>query len=200
MNPKKKLPTRLLRRIHLMDRLIRATIPNMHVCDYETESIFVDAVFFEVSWLYWDEEYGLNVEGINLSDIENYISNYKYDELAKYYREHCNKNLQEHIRRVLKEETKISPRLLRRLGKIDNIFKYYMSSVYRPNVICRYKSGEQLLNSVSFFTIEKIYHEDFEDMDDTSEEWEVIGNFIEKYITEKYSEEINNYYHMNCAD
>lgn len=109
-------------------------------------------------------------------------------------------NLQEQIRRILKEETKMNLRLRRRFAELDNEFHRLMSAVYTPNYICRYKSGEELLDVVSEAVIGFMYWNYFDDIDYNSEEWGKIYNNMIKYLSNKYREEIKEYYHISCGD
>jgi hypothetical protein len=109
-------------------------------------------------------------------------------------------NLQEHIRRILKEETKISTRLTRRLGMVDDEFYRLMSTVYRPDNICRYQSGEELLNVVGEAVIEFMYYNHFAGIDDNSGEWSEMYYGMVEYIKDKYGEKIKEYYHINCGN
>ena len=109
-------------------------------------------------------------------------------------------NLQEQIRRILKEERKMSTRVRRRLGEIDNEFNRLMSAVYRPDSICRYRSGEELVNVVGEAVIEFMYYNHFQDMNYDSLEWIDVYQEMENYIENKYGEKLINYYHINCGD
>ena len=109
-------------------------------------------------------------------------------------------NLKEHIKIILLEETKISPSLKRRLSSLDDEFNRLMSSVYRPDNICRYKSGEELLDVVGEAVIEFMYYNHFADIDDNSREWSEMYYGMVNYIKDKYGEKIKEYYHINCGD
>jgi len=109
-------------------------------------------------------------------------------------------NLQETIRRILREETNINMRLRRRISLIDEEIKYRMDVVYRPNNICRYESEEELLEVITEATIDSMYYKYFDNIDDTSDEWVKIFFFIEKYIKDKYGNDLKNYYHINCGN
>ena len=106
-------------------------------------------------------------------------------------------NLQEQIRRILKEEINMNTRLRRRLGMVDNEFYRLMSAVYRPDNICRYRSGEELLDVVGEAVIEFMYYNHFADIDDNSGEWAEIYWDMVKYVRNKYGEKIKEYYHIN---
>jgi hypothetical protein len=95
MNLQENISIQLRRRTHL----------NMYPCDYNSSDHFVEGVLDDVRWFLLDTE---ELKGIERMDIENYILDYKYDELTEYFNERCvvlkNDNLQESIRRILREE------------------------------------------------------------------------------------------------
>jgi hypothetical protein len=110
-------------------------------------------------------------------------------------------NLQEQIIRILKEETKMNTRLRRRLGVIDDKFYRLMSTFYRPDKICKYKSGEELLDVVGEAVIEFMYFNHFSDMEeDHTAKWGKIYDEMLNYINNKYGDEIKKYYHINCGN
>ena len=97
-------------------------------------------------------------------------------------------NLQESIRKVL-----------RRTHEIDKEFKRLMSAVYRPDNICRYVDGSELFTVVTEAMVENLYANIFREIDDTSDEWEKIVDFIYNYTWEKYGKELLTYYNDNCS-
>ena len=102
-NLKENIPVKIKRRIHIIDRVINNLLPNMYPCDYNSADHFVTDVLHEIRWYLIDRE---ELTGIKRVDIENYILDYKYDEIVEYFNERCNvlknDNLQESIRRILK--------------------------------------------------------------------------------------------------
>ena len=118
MNLQENISTRLRRRTNLLDRVIDNLLPNMYPCDYNSSDHFVEGVLDDVRWFLLDTE---ELKGIERMDIENYILDYKYNELTEYFNERCvvlkNDNLQESIRRILREE--LSPRVRRRVPYDD---------------------------------------------------------------------------------
>ena len=106
MNLQENISTQLRRRTHLLDRVIDNLLPNMYPCDYNSSDHFVEGVLDEIRWFLVDAE---QLQGIERMDIENYILDYKYDELTEYFNERCvvlkNDNLQETIKRILREES-----------------------------------------------------------------------------------------------
>ena len=106
MNLQENISTRLRRRTNLLDRVIKNLLPNMYPCDFNSSDHFVEGVIDEIRWFLLDVE---ELQGIERADIVYYIIDYKYDELTEYFNERCivlqNDNLQESIRRILREET-----------------------------------------------------------------------------------------------
>jgi hypothetical protein len=109
-------------------------------------------------------------------------------------------DLQEQIRRILKEETKMNIRLRRRLGMLDYEIEFRLRAVYTPDNICRYESGEELLDVVGEAAIESMYYKYFGNMDDNSKEWERTYYDMVHYIDMKYGERIKDYYNNNCEN
>ena len=126
MSKKTEIPLQLRRRTHLLDRVLDNLLPNMYPCDYNSSDHFVEGVLDEIRWFLVDVE---ELQGIERTDIENYILDYKYDELTEYFNERCivlkNDNLQESIRRILREESNIPKVIARRvtLDELDKIFE-----------------------------------------------------------------------------
>jgi hypothetical protein len=109
-------------------------------------------------------------------------------------------NLQEHIRRIIKEETKIPKMLRRRLDHLDDEVYYRMGRVYTPNNICRFESGEELLEVMSDAVVDSMYYTYFSNVDDNSKEWGIMYRTMIKYIDDKYGDKIKEYYHINCGN
>jgi hypothetical protein len=109
------------------------------------------------------------------------------------------KKLQEQIRRILKEETKIKPFIRRRLGMLDYEVEYRLSAIYRPDNICQYKNGDELVEVVMEAAIDSMYFNYFY-TDDNSGDWVNMYYDMVKYIRNKYGDKIKEYYHINCGD
>ena len=82
--------------------------------------------------------------------------------------------LQEQIRKVLKEETKLPIRLLRRFEHLDDEIVFRIKRIYTPKDLCRFRSSEELLEVVSDSTIDAMYWTYFSDVDDNSKEWGIM--------------------------
>ena len=89
----------------MVDKAINNLLPKIYPCHYNSSDHFVEGVLDEIRWFLVDME---ELQGIERIDIENYILDNKYDELIEYFNEKCivlkNDNLQETIRRILREE------------------------------------------------------------------------------------------------
>ena len=122
MNLRENISTHIKRRIHLIDKVIDNLLPNMYPCDYNSSDHFVEGVLDEVFYFFRVEP---DFNGIDLISINDFILDHKYDELTDYFNEHCivlkNDNLQESIRRILREENKKSG-LLRAIEE-DGLFQ-----------------------------------------------------------------------------
>jgi len=198
INENKTVPVELKRRLHLIERLINLMLPNMYPCDYDNEETFVRGVIDEIYWLWHDEDYG--VHDLNFGDVSDFILDYKREELSEYYNERCGNNLTEHIKKVLKEETEIPIPLRRRLHFVDEELLYRLSAVYRPDSICRFESGEELLDVIGEAAIDSMYWKYFSSIDDNSGEWGEMYYAMIKYIENKYGNKIKEYYHINCGN
>lgn len=91
-------------------------------------------------------------------------------------------------------------RFRRRINMVDWEVEYKLQTIYRPDNICRYISGEELLNVVGAASIESMYWNYFSDIDDNSGEWAEIFYDMVEYIKNKYGEKIKEYYHINCGN
>jgi hypothetical protein len=129
MNLQENISTQLRRRTHLLDRVIKNLLPNMYPCDYNSSDHFVEGVLDEIRWFLLDVE---ELQGIERADIVYYIIDYKYDELTEYFNERCivlqNDNLQETIRRILREESK-PILMIRRRVPYDDLEREFSESL-----------------------------------------------------------------------
>ena len=106
-------------------------------------------------------------------------------------------NLQENIRRILREESKMSTYLRRRLEMLDyEVESRIGKGFYSPDVVCvHYKNEEDLFDEIMESSIENMYWNYFVTME---EEWPTIYLDMVKYVRSKYGDEIRNYYADNC--
>ena len=106
-------------------------------------------------------------------------------------------NLEETIKRILMEESR-PLKIMRRSHLIDDELKRLMNDIYKPNKICIYTSGEELVNVIIEATIDAMYWTYFGNMDDNSNEWSSIYHYMVNYLEDKYSKELLTYYDNNC--
>ena len=129
--------------------------------------------------------------------IQDSLVKYYSDEIEERWYELRSDSLQEQIRKVLREE-RLPIKVLRRTNEIDREFKRLMGSVYRPDNICEYRDGSELFEVVTEAMLENLYFNTFYGVDDLSNEWEKIADFIGNYTWEKYGKEVLDYYKDNC--
>jgi hypothetical protein len=129
--------------------------------------------------------------------IQDSLVKYYSDEIEERWYELRSDSLQEQIRKVLREE-RLPIKVLRRTNEIDREFKRLMGSVYRPDNICEYRDGSELFEVVTEAMLENLYFNTFYGIDDLSNEWEKIADFIGNYTWEKYGKEVLDYYKDNC--
>ena len=124
----------------------------------------------------------------------------KIDRMLIYFEDdNKEETLQESIRRILKEETDVSPYLRRRIDMLDYEIEHRLSDIYKPNNICKYENEDELLDVIMEAAIDSTYWNYFGNIDDNSKEWVKLYNEMVQYIMDKYGDEIRNYYIDNCG-
>ena len=108
-------------------------------------------------------------------------------------------NLHEHIRNILREETKMNPLLRRRLHLIDYEVESRIGTIYTPQNICRFESAEELLDVITDAVIDSMYYEYFPNLDD-ERLWNEMYQDMADYIKNKYGKSIMVYYQNNCEN
>ena len=115
-------------------------------------------------------------------------------------------NLQENIRRILRENRKPSNFLRRRLGMLDYEVesKFYeienRVETYSGIDICViYDSGVRLFETIMENSIDAMYYNYFSHIDDNSGEWAHEYLDMVNYIRNKYQHKIMKYYDDNCG-
>ena len=178
MNLQENISTQLKRRTHLLDRVIDNLLPNMYPCDYNSSDHFVTGVLDEIIWFLVDVE---ELRGVERTDIDDYIFDYKYDEITNYFNERCGDtkkdNLQESIKRILREETDIPLKIRRRLlpKLIENAFQTALDG----NTMLKTKPGS-MLHKASFIKFANF----------------VIDDMVE-YMEDQINMDGNSYYYGN---
>ena len=138
------------------------------------------------------------------NSIYEYLDSFMYNPIHKIWKNRHKisklRRLQEQKRKVLREETQIPIKLRRRISYVDDETLYKLSAIYRPDNICRYENGEELVDVIMEAVIESMYYKYFSDMDDNSGEWGEMYYFMVEYFRRKYSNEIIEYYNSNCQE
>jgi len=192
MRLEKNIPIHLKRRIILLDRVINNLLPmhHMYPCDYRSSDHFVEGVLDEIRWFLIDVE---ELRGIERSDIENYIFDYKYDELTDYFNERCivlkNDYIGESVIKVLKEELK--SKFFRRRINIDDVD--YILPINADQVYNETESYEQFKYELTLRAVEALMWNDYElGWEDLPEQEEIeyvreVSDILEKKIKHLYS-------------
>jgi hypothetical protein len=107
-------------------------------------------------------------------------------------------NLQEHIRKVLKEDRKLSNFLRRRLENLDYEVERY--KIWGGHNICIFfKSDIEYFETIMENAIDFMYYNYFSNIDDNSGEWAHIYLDMVNYIRNKYQDKIMKHYDDNCG-
>lgn len=84
-----EVPVSIKRRIYVINKSIDITLDNMHPCDYINDKDFFEGFRDIFGWVIS----GDNVRGVtrevDMSDIYEYIDNYKVDYIEQYYIDRC---------------------------------------------------------------------------------------------------------------
>lgn len=89
--------------------------------------------------------------------------------------------------------------IMRRTNLIDDEVKKLLNNVYIGQYLCvNYRGGDELINVISHAVIENLYFNTFYELDDESEQWQDIAQFIFEYVPEKFGKEIRKHYERNC--
>jgi hypothetical protein len=107
-------------------------------------------------------------------------------------------NLQENIKRILREDRKLSNFLRRRLENLDYEVERY--KVWGGHNICIFfKSDIQYFETIMENAIDFMYYNYFSNIDDNSGEWAHIYLDMVNYIRNKYQDKIMKHYDDNCG-
>ena len=109
-------------------------------------------------------------------------------------------NLQKSIRRVLKEERKLSNSLIRRLNSLDYEVNRGLNGPFSGDNICIFfKSDVEFFESVMENAIDAMYYKHFSNIDDGSGEWAHEYLDMVDYIRKKHKNKIMKHYDDNCG-
>ena len=109
-------------------------------------------------------------------------------------------NLQEHIKKILREERKLSSSIIRRLDMLDYEVKKNMKGPLTGSSICIFfKSDIEYFESIMENSIDYMYYKHFSHIDDGSGEWAHTYLDMVDYIRKKYKNKIMKNYDDNCG-
>lgn len=101
-------------------------------------------------------------------------------------------------------EGKVEPHILmamRRIHFVDFEVNRVLNGYLKSGNLCSfYSNADELLAETSYDVLRNLYFNTFNELDDSSIEWNEIYMFIEKYIEEKYKNKIQEFYHINCGN
>jgi hypothetical protein len=107
-------------------------------------------------------------------------------------------NLQENIKRILREDRKLSNFLRRRLENLDYEVERY--KVWGGHNICIFfKSDIEYFETIMENAIDFMYYNYFSNIDDNSGEWAHIYLDMVNYIRKNYQYKIMKHYDDNCG-
>ena len=204
MNLQENISIQLRRRTHLLDRVIDNLLPNMYPCDYNSSDHFVEGVIDEIRWFLLDVE---ELQGIERADIVYYIIDYKYDELTEYFNERCvvlkNDNLQESIRRILREESKPTL-MIRRRVPYDDLEREFSESLDMSSNMLRNTNKEdgsimslnRFIDATISILMDGIHYELYSTMPEDSQWYgeaiESLKDYYKDRIKSRYKKLVSN--------
>ena len=94
-------------------------------------------------------------------------------------------NLQEHIRKVLKEETQLPLSVMRRINHLDDIFMKVRKEI--SWYVCNFRNSNILLSYLYEKTLEEFYYTWMSEVV-SDEDWESMAPKIEEYLDNNYKE------------
>jgi hypothetical protein len=104
-------------------------------------------------------------------------------------------NLEESIKRIVREETQIPSQVLRRHHLIDEMFEHIRERYSR--LFCNYRNPNILLSVLYERTLSDLYHAWFyETVSD--DDWDVGNEYIQKYLKDKYEKETIDLWEVFC--
>jgi len=109
-------------------------------------------------------------------------------------------NLQENIKRILREDRKLSNFLKRRLENLDYEVDSRLNNTFGGVNICIFfKSEEDFFETIMEESIDSMYYNYFSNIDDNSGEWAHIYLDMVNYIRKNYQYKIMKHYDDNCG-
>ena len=111
-----------------------------------------------------------------------------------------NMNLQENIKRILREDRKLSNFLKRRFDMLNYEVESRLNNTFGGGNICIFfKSEEDFFETIMEESIDSMYYNYFSNIDDNSGEWAHIYLDMVNYIRKNYQYKIMKHYDDNCG-
>jgi hypothetical protein len=111
-----------------------------------------------------------------------------------------NMNLQENIKRILREDRKLSNFLKRRFDMLNYEVESRLNNTFGGGNICIFfKSEEDFFETIMEESIDFMYYNYFSNIDDNSGEWAHIYLDMVNYIRKNYQYKIMKHYDDNCG-
>jgi len=157
---------------------------------------------------YINEDDHINLTPKDKDDLYYYVVDTYGEYLSGYYdqwKKGMFSDLSEQSNRVKSMmglvETKMNARLRRRVKHLDDEVERVILLIYGPEIVCSYKSAEELFESVVEDTIDSMkWAYFFEVSDKNTGEWGEIYYDMYKYLKNNYTDKIKEYYHTNCGN
>jgi hypothetical protein len=109
-------------------------------------------------------------------------------------------NLQENIKRILREDRKLSNFLKRRFDMLNYEVESRLNNTFGGGNICIFfKSEEDFFETIMEESIDSMYYNYFSNIDDNSGEWAHIYLDMVNYIRKNYQYKIMKHYDNNCG-
>jgi hypothetical protein len=109
-------------------------------------------------------------------------------------------NLQENIKRILREDRKLSNFLKRRFDMLNYEVESRLNNTFGGGNICIFfKSEEDFFETIMEESIDSMYYNYFSNIDDNSGEWAHIYLDMVNYIRKNYQYKIMKHYDDNCG-
>jgi hypothetical protein len=110
-------------------------------------------------------------------------------------------NIQEQIKRILREDFTNAPNSVRRrLTSIDWEIGFAVKEVTKQYLTICNLTETEYVDTVIEKTIDSMYWNFFSDMDDNSKEWVNSYRLMLKYIEDKFLDKLKEHYHINCGN
>ena len=110
----------LIRRYSEIDRLVKNILPNTYPCDFEDENKYLIGFITEIPWYKYETE----LEDIKTNEIRDFILRFKKDDVIEYYRNECNKKINEQILKEQTEEVLELPSIKYFFNDWNEVIKY----------------------------------------------------------------------------